>query len=182
MAEEAAGDIEPVLGFGTALFGMREQAVRRAIAEDFGIVGDAVDMSRHRYDRTTLLTIDVDGLLGIAGPARVVYVLGYASNGLVRIDLEWSAADGADADLSSLTGQVVGDLRNRDWAPAVVGRDQWLSDGARLLFVGDDGGGRRITVVVERGPGGDSSDVTVRRSYVADPLGPDIYQIPPGAF
>ena len=182
MAEEAAGDIDPVLGFGAALFGMREQAVRRAIAEDFGAAGGAVSASRHRYERTTLLTIDVDGLLGIAAPARVAYVLGYTSNRLVRIDLEWSVTDAAAGDLSSLIAQVIGDLRDRSWVSGVVVRDQPLRDAVRLLFVGEDGGGRRVTVIVEHRYDGDYAGAAVRRSYIADPLRPDIYRIPPGAF
>ena len=180
MAERAAADIEPVLGFGTALFGMGERAVRRAIEEDYDVAGDAVAVSRHPYEQTTLLAVDVDGLLEIAAPAQVVYVLGYTSNRLIRVDLEWRAADGVD--LSSLTARAISDLRHRDWAPAVVVRDQRLGDGPTLLFVGEDGGGRRVTVTVEPRPDGDASEATVRRSYIADPRQPDIYRIPPGAF
>ena len=182
MAREAVGDLDPILGFGSALFGMREPAIRQAIAEDFGISGDAVAVSRHRHEQTTLLTIDVDGLLEIAGAARVVYVLGYTSSRLIRVDLEWQPIDGIDADLSSLAKRVIGDLPHRTRAP-VGPVHEWLAgDGVQLLFVGEDGFGRRVIVTVMPVSAAGAPGSMIRRSHVADPADPDIYQIPPGAF
>ena len=208
--EEAEdGDLAEIAGFRSARFGMTENEVLAAIAEDFGVAAADVARETNRLERTQSLVVEVEDLLPDSGTAAVAYILGYQSGALIQVNVIWGAP--VDADYESDTLIVTGGALQRFFAEQryVEGSafaNVMLNDGTLVLFTGSDPDGRQATLTLvtrEVAPSAETADpgaaapedeaadepaertlvpVALRLSYVADPDEPDIFRIAPGAF
>jgi hypothetical protein len=76
-------------GFRSAKFGMSEQQVMRAIAKDFKISKNKVARQVTSAHKTTALIIHLPKVFPLGGPADIVYLLGYKSKRLMRVNVDW---------------------------------------------------------------------------------------------
>jgi hypothetical protein len=74
-----------IKGFRSAQFGMTQDQVLAAIATDFKIPADKVQITTSAQERTVVLTVTVDVLDPGPGPAIVAYIMGASSHKLARI-------------------------------------------------------------------------------------------------
>lgn len=186
-AAEAAAAKAVVDGFRSAKFGMTMDKVRKAIAADFKLSGDAVGEGENVAERTALLTIRVDDVLKDGGPAQVSYVFGYDSKTLIQVGILWDIQSSSEAKLLANAEVLSSYFRTAGYDPATV-RSSLALDNGLLIFRGEDAEGR-ATVLLLQGTFTDAGDQ--RRSlapsalallYAVDADNPDVFRIQSGQF
>lgn len=191
--ESAELDASPTIvtdGFRSAKFGMDIDAVRSAIAADFGIEESAVQASENAVERTQVLTVAVPDLIPEGGIAQVSYVFGYSSKQLIQVGATWS-----DKTDPKMTPKLLYDNSNvlrsyfmeQSYALDSVRSNAVLPNGI-LIFRGADAL-ERATLLLLQGiyaTADDGSNVLTPASldllYSADPNEPDIFSLPKGNF
>ncbi|MBF0563137.1 MAG: hypothetical protein HQL37_14255 [Alphaproteobacteria bacterium] len=180
-------------GFRSAKFGMDESAVRKAIVADFGLKDDKVHRDVHPTEKTTVVTIAVEGLLPDTGPAVVTYILGFHAQKLTQINVLWPQANATNLAGAAMT------LRNhflgQEFRPDSVVANAQLADGGLLAFRGIDQKGRMVIVHLQstqahddpkdKGAKPDSAKAPegyLRLSYIETPDKPDVFTLQPGQF
>ncbi|AWK89773.1 hypothetical protein [Azospirillum thermophilum] len=193
---EAAGKPAPqaekpveVNGFRSVRFGMTEEEVRKTAAKDLGIKPEALKAEDNPLERTRVLTARVADLLPKTGSARVAYTFGHSSRKLIQVTIKWSKALDASITSEHLLGNA-GLLRDyflqQGFKPenVVVNRP---ANGGIVVFRGLDPQNRMVllTLAAEPQAGAEKRDPVwseLQIAYVADPVKPDVYRIPPGQF
>ena len=174
-------------GFRSAKFGMAIDEVRKAIAADFKLSGDAVGEGENVAERTALLTIRVDDVLTDGGPAQVSYVFGYKSKTLIQVGVLWDVQSSSEAKLLANAEVLASYFRSAGYDPATV-RTGLALDNGLLIFRGEDADGR-ATVLLLQGTFTDAGNQ--RRSlaptalallYAVDADDPDVFRIQSGQF
>lgn len=174
-------------GFRSARFGMDEEALRKAVAADFGLKGDKISREVHPSEKTTVLTVAVDNLLPETGTAQVSYILGYQSRKLIQVNVAWLQFPGMNL------GAAATILRNHflgmEFRPDTVAVNAKLPDGSLLAFRGVDIKGRMVTVFYQpiakpegKANQGKTPEGALRLSYVETPDKPDAFVVKPGQF
>lgn len=196
-----------VTGFRSAEFGMNADQVRAAIRKDFSATNDQISEVVDPLQQTKSLVVRVQGLVPGAGNAEIGYVLGFKSKNLVQVNILWSnTIDGRETAQTINRTQAL--LRNyfsgKDFKPGTVVQDSRQSNGAVLVFKGDDAKGREVRLtsqtleLVAKPSAADSekkdkaaggADVPsrsevymLRLSYLANPRKPDIFRLKDGQF
>ena len=86
-------------------FGLSLKRVLDAIKNDFGKSADQVGRTVHPIERTQLLTIVVDGLLPVGGPARVkLRSSEYESKSLSQINVAWGQLANSETSQERFAG------------------------------------------------------------------------------
>ena len=204
-ADQTAAVVEPIAGFRSAAFDMTADEVFGAIFSDFGLGDDAVTVEPNLLERTTAMSITVEDLLPGTGLARVVYILGYQSQRLIQVNVIWGApidAEYAPEALVAAASMLQGFFAGRAWAPDTAFANVQLTDGTIVVFTGQDGDGRQVTLTyrdeaaaaepaseeaaedagAEDAGAEDARNGFLRLSYVEDPANPDVFRIQPGDF
>jgi hypothetical protein len=191
-------------GFRSALFGMKEGAVRAAIATDFGgRIGDmaqAVRVVENKVERTRVLVVRVPDLYPGAGLTEIGYVLGYKSQALMQVNLLWGTPltpRMTSADIGMVTATLLRYFADEGFSRDQVKANVRLGKGATMVFQGSDAKGRMVQLVrraelppasatgdkaADAKPSDDRRRLTLRLSYIADPKAPDIFKIEKGQF
>lgn len=136
-------------GFRSAVFGMTQDEVLAAIAEDHGIAEEDVAREANRLERTESLVVLVENLLPDSGPAAVVYIFGYQTRTLIQVDVLWGAPVDEDfqSDTLMLTGRTLQQFFSEQrYAEGSAFANVMLSDGTLVLFNGSDEQGRQATL------------------------------------
>ena len=176
-------------GFRSALFGMTPDQVRQAIRRDFSIPPDKIEAVENGVERTQILAITVPDLLPAAGPAQVVYVIGFRSRQLVQVTVTFGGA--ANPQMSAATAvdlarMLQTHLVSVGYKPDTVAVNLAQPDGTVVVFRGDDAQGRRTiaALVGVAAPEGQRPSVPpmLQISYIRDPQNPDVFQIRKGDF
>ena len=175
-----------VEGFRSARFGMVEKDLRAAIKKDFDLDAGAITLHADPTERTNSLIISVDNLLPDSGPAAIVYIMGYKSKALFRVNIAWGHGISDALSAEQVTG-LANSLRNylvgQGYNPEGLVLNQPIDDGSVVAFQGRDAQGR-MTPVVEADPEGKAQPkvqgASLRLSYTADPENPDIFKVEAG--
>lgn len=155
----------PIEGFRSALFGLDEAAVIRAITRDFGVVTP----ERHvdAGGRVTL-SADLPAPFPAGGDAHGAWTLA-PDRGLVRISLSWPAGapppPGELAEAAELLRDHLASYGENRLGLIV---DQAFPDGGRLVIL-SDGRGRTATLAYGPAVAGHREDITL------------VYSLPDGA-
>ncbi len=181
----------PVEGFRQARFGMSEAEVRQAVRRDFPAAG-RLSRTVHPREKTTVLATTVEDLLPDAGPARLFYILGYASKRLVQVNVIWSS-DGRSAERDEAIVAAANALRDHFQAqhpapPEQVFANQQVGEDALLVFRAAQPDGRMVLLLLSGVAAGRADrpptapPLTLQLSYIRDHRSPDIFRIEPGRF
>jgi hypothetical protein len=181
-----------VEGFRHARFGMSEPEVRQAARRDFPDAAGRLSRTTHASEKTTVLAVTANGLLPDAGPARVSYVLGYASKRLVQVNVVWSS-DGRSAARDEAVVAAANILRDHFQGqhiapPDEVVANRQVGEGAFLVFRAAQADGRMVVVVLsgagaaERARTPTLAPLTLQLSYIGDYQHTDVFRIEGGRF
>ena len=189
-AAEAPAAADPVLGFRSALFGMTQAEVRKAIQKDFGVAPDAIKSELNRAEKTHVLTAAVADALPGGGRSEVAYVFGYKTDKLIQIGVTWSKATDPSITPDTLYGdaqQLQEYFLQAGYAPGSIATNFPVANGV-VMFRGADADGRETVLLLE-GPvkrAGDAKRALTPTSlsliYKVDPKALDIYRLPKGDF
>ncbi|AWK84928.1 hypothetical protein [Azospirillum thermophilum] len=188
-----------VEGFRSAKFGMGEEDLRKAIRADFGVKDTDIERAENPVERTTALSVTVKDLLPGGGPARVSYILGYATKKLIHVNVLWARdlGDTPNETLLANASTLQAYLSEQPFQPDNVAMNAPLPDGSVLLFRGSDARSRVVLLTVSglarqaepgkkpgaKGAGKEAEDrPVIRLSYIANPAEPDIFRVKPGQF
>ncbi len=186
-ADAPQADIQ---GFRSAHFGMTEDEVRKAIASDFGIRGDAVMAEDNALLRTRQMTVKVPDLLPKGGAAQVVYILGYTSSKLIEVDVIWSKEIDQTMKPETLLSNaniLLNNFQRQTFPPNGVTVRTPVKEGM-VMFRGVDAGKRTVQVALlgnwseKKGDKMELTPTELRLSYVLDVGKPDVFQLQPGKF
>ncbi len=142
-AQEAA----TVEGYRSALFGMTESEVSKAIEKDFQLKGEQVKRSIHPIEKTPNLTVSLGEIIPESGPTAVGYIFGYHSKRLIQVNVHW----GWPANLEPVAANLVATaniLRRyfaaRGYPGDRVIMNQPADDGSIVVFQAADGRDRTV--------------------------------------
>ncbi|WP_380052866.1 hypothetical protein ACFE33_09990 [Falsihalocynthiibacter sp. SS001] len=179
-----------VTGFRSAEFGMDEESVLAAIKSDFGIEADSVLSGENNVERTRVLTVSIPDVLEGGGTAKVSYIFGYKSKGLIQVGISW----GADTDPNMTDALLVanGDvLRShfiaQGYDPETISVNTPLDTGI-LLFRGSDSEGRSSILLLQGSfeDSGEGQKTLLPQSlallYSLNPDNPDVFKVESGSF
>ena len=182
-----------VTGFRSATFGMSVEDVLKAIREDFGGSSLEVDNSIHPIERTELLSVAVNDLLPVGGPARITYIIGFQSQALSQVNIVWGRLANNEApqeELLAAGSLLTQHFSIREFPPEQTIQNQPMSDGSIVLFKGSDQENRTVLLRLLTAPRPQADDETNRStdhdslmlSYLREPEKPDAFRIEPGKF
>lgn len=191
---KAAYEVE---GFRGARFGMDEAQVRAAIQTDLQAKPDAIRVVPNAMERTTALIVSLPAMEPGPGPATAVYIFGYKTKKLIQVNLVWSPPGGAPAPDSG--PYLVAGVQLANYFNGFAWRDGKVTMGAQsgpstvVMFAAEDAKSGAVQVIVdgvaferkdskpETAPQKPGS-LSLRVSYIADRLAPDIFKLEPGRF
>jgi hypothetical protein len=186
----ATGSIE---GFRGARFGMSEQLLRQAIRRDFPAAASRLSRTTHPREKTTVLTFVVEDLLPDAGPARISYILGYASKQLIQVNIVWTS-DGRTTARDQALVEAANALRNHFQAqyhpPDEIVANYPIGEHAILVFRARQPSGRMLLLLLSgvgaagraAADGASAPPLSLQLSYIADYANPDVFRIERGRF
>jgi hypothetical protein len=179
-------------GFRSAHFGMTEAEVRKAIEEDFKLSGTTVHIVENPIQRTRALSVIVPALVPESGKATIDYVLGFHSQKLVQVNINWSTSvDPANkaTTLVQIGGTLQGYFQSETFLPGKAVSNAVLPNGGLLLFRGTDPAGHTVVLLLGGSVQQDVKEhkaqmtpTTLSLAYVADPAHPDVFQLQKGTF
>ncbi|HJQ59926.1 MAG TPA: hypothetical protein VJ890_23675 [Vineibacter sp.] len=177
---------------------MTEAEVRGAIHKDFAVKPDDIRATPNAIERTTALIVSLPSLDPGPGAATAVFILGYQSKKLIQVNVQWAhdgAAGKADTAPYLVAGvQLVNYFNQFSWRDGRVNLGIPIGPASLLLFGGEDDKTGAVQVLaegvtVERKAEGQLEaapqagvPVSLRVSYIADRLKPDIFRLEPGRF
>jgi hypothetical protein len=181
----------PITGFRNAQFGMTQAQVLAAIESEFKVPASAVKQGVNNLQRTNVMNVAVPDLLPGGGTATVSYIFGYQTHKLIEINILWSQA--TDPKITPAILYENGESLQQYFAGAGYAPDRStgniaVPDGI-LLFRTTDLTGNAIVLtlsgIVKKDPKSDKATLdptALALAYAADPLHPDVFQLPKGSF
>ncbi|KQO64194.1 hypothetical protein ASF22_21535 [Methylobacterium sp. Leaf87] len=191
VAVPAAKDAAFVLrGYRSATFGMTEAEVRDAIQKDYGLSGDAIKVEDNPGEQTRVFSIAVPDLLQGGGTARVAYIFGFKTKGLIQVAVQWSKATDdkiTPERLFSNANILRSHFMDASYRPDTIVTNS-IVNGGLLMFRGSDSL-EHTTMLLLQGQlaPGDGSQRMLTPSgllllYMADAKNPDVFRLPSGQF
>lgn len=181
---------DPVVGFRSALFGMSQAEVRKAIQKDFGVAPDTIKSDLNRAEKTHTMTVPVADVLPGGGKAAVSYVFGYKNDKLIQVAVTWSKATdpGITAETLYVDAQQLQEyLLQAGYVPSSIATNVPVANGI-LMFRGADADGRETAMVMEGAmkQTGDAkralTPTALNVIYKVDSKNLDVYHLPKGDF
>jgi len=178
-------------GFRTAKFGMSESTLRSAIEKDFSLPASAITKAENSLQRTTVLSVQVPGLVPDGGAAEVSYVLGYQSHKLIEVNILWSPEIDPKTTPAMLyqDGQSLQQYFASEAFPPDRTTGNIATPNGVLLFRATDTTGNAVLLIlsgtISKDQKADKSVLdpnTLTLAYAADPLHPDVFQLTKGSF
>jgi hypothetical protein len=188
---QAANAGTSITGFRNAQFGMTQAEVLAAIESEFKLPASAVKHGINNMQRTTVMAVAVPDLLPGGGVASVSYIFGYQTHKLIEINILWSKA--TDPKMTPAMLYQSGESLQQYFAGAGYAPDRStgniaMPDGI-LLFRTTDLTGNAIVLtlsgIVKKDSKSDKATLdptALALAYAADPLHPDVFQLPKGSF
>jgi hypothetical protein len=178
-------------GFRNAKFGMTEDQVRSAIETGFNIPASAITQTQNQLQRTTVLGVQIPGLVPQGGTAAVSYVFGYQSHRLIEVNILWSPE--IDPNVTPQMLYQDGETLQQYFAGEGFAPNRSTGNIATpygvLLFRTTDSTGNAVLLIlsgtVKKAPSGGQSQLTpstLTLAYSANALRPDVFQLAKGAF
>ncbi len=175
-------------GFRSALFGMEERDVLRAIYKDFKINRKQVSRIEHPEEKTLSLGIRVDKLLPNSGPAKIYYILGHKSHRLMHINVIWgrpATKNPNPQNVVAVANQLRNHLAQKSYRKEGLALNAKLSEDIILVFQGLDKKGRAVKLVLvnpKSDPDKVGENISLTLSYIEKPGKPDVFRIKEGDF
>jgi hypothetical protein len=176
-----------IKGFRSAKFGMDEKSVYRAIAKDFNLAKSKVVIVKDGITQTSSLTISVPNLFSTGGTAKIGYVLGYKSKGLITVNVLWGvgAAEKINGQSVINTANLLrGHFLKKRYLKNKLAVNGKISNNQTIIFRGQDQKKRMVVVLLTTGTmpkGGNTVEslnkVSLLLSYVKDAENPDVRKI-----
>lgn len=169
---------------------MSEAEVRQALQADFAVADEQIETGRNVIERTRILSATVPDVLPEGGQARLSYIFGYRSKGLIQVVASWDPdTDPAiDAQLLRDNGSVLQNyFLSRGFVPDTIKTNVIVDDGL-VLFRGADAEGH-VVLLMLRGRFSDGADggrvlapESLELIYMRDPDNPDVFEVESGSF
>lgn len=187
-----AASAAAITGFRRAQFGMSEPQLRQAMQRDFPEATKKLARYVHPREKTTVLAITAADLLPETGPARISYILGYASKRLEQVNLVWTVDGrdtGKDEAIIAAANLLRDHLRAQFQGAEGIVLNELLGKHAILVFRVSQPDGRMVLLLLTgagaaaRGEHGQAvPPLSLELSYIRDHAHPDIFRIEPGRF
>ena len=190
-AAPSVDDTYVLTGFRSADFGMSEEQVRSAIEADFGVSGEDVVELAQDVQKTRALAVFTDDILPDTGRARIVYLFGYTSGGLIQVTVTMGAPVDEEMELRDLLAagnQLRNHFLTQGYQSDTVIANQPINDAQIVFFRGFDVGGRMtlLTLTAPPAPEGDEGATppppSLSLAYILAPEEPDVFEVQPGQF
>jgi hypothetical protein len=165
--------------------------VRSAIAAEFKIPAGAITATENQLQRTTVLGIQIPDLVPQGGIAAISYVFGYQSHRLMEVNILWSPEIDPNTTPHMLyqNGVTLQQYFAGENFPADRSTGNIATPNGVLLFRATDAGGNAVLLIlsgtVTKNPKDNATELnptTLTLAYAADPLHPDVFQLPKGSF
>jgi len=179
-----------VEGFRSAKFGMTEAEVKKAIATDFGIKGNAIHEQPNAGERTKALLVKVPEVLPGGGTAEVSYIFGYHTKKLIQVSVSWSKATDpkmTPEQLFSNSSVLRAYFMSEGFKPETIATNMPIGGGL-LMFRGSDAKDHTAMLIMQGTftEGDHKQRVLTPTSlllfYIEDTKEPDVYRLPRGSF
>ncbi len=202
-AAAAEPEAASIKGFRSALFGMNETELRRAIAKDLKVKAQDIKAETHPTEKTRVLSVMTSDLLPDSGPALVAYQLGFRSKTLMQVSIVW----GRPIDPAPSPQRLVATantLRNYFAAQQFRAEGRLLNaqvEGGIIAFRGFDADGRMVLLALSSQPGDAAAarapkveaapapsphsalaSLSLQLTYALNPAKPDVFVIEKGQF
>jgi hypothetical protein len=192
MAQTAATAAGPSInGFRNAKFGMSESQVRGAIETEFNTPASAITQTENSLQHTAVLSVQVPNLVPGGGTAAISYVFGYQSHKLMEVNILWSPEIDPKTTPQMLyqNGESLQQYFAGEGFPADRSTGNVATPNGVLLFRATDPTGNAVLLILSGTISKDQklgksvlSPTTLTLAYAADPLHPDVFQLPKGSF
>ena len=179
-------------GFRSAKFGMSKKAIYKAIARDFKISKSKVKSNVHSLEKTTSLEVTVPKLIGVGGVAKIGYVFGYKSKKLMQVNVVWGrgATEKVDGqDVVDAANFLRNHLIKKKYQKEGFVANARMNDVMTIVFRGKDKKGRMALLVLTLPKAKKDEDakkaadkISLKLSYIADTVNPDVLTIGEGDF
>ena len=183
-----------VKGFRSAHFGMTEDEVRAAIAQDFKPADGAVTAFDNPAEKTRVVAMHLQSLEPAPGQVNITYILGATTHKLIHVNVVWSTGDSPTeqerAQMAAGGVQLSAYFREQVWKPGTTSAG--LTQGAPVfvMFAGVDPARAavelRATGVVILLPDGrkipGTGPAQLRLAYFDNVGGTDRAEVPKGTF
>ncbi len=188
-AKDAAGPV--IDGFRDAKFGMTESQVRSAIEIGFKIPASAITQTQNQLQRTAVLGVQVPDLVPQGGIAAVSYVFGYQSHKLIEVNILWSPEIDPKITPQMLyqNGETLQQYFASENFPAGRSTGNIATPNGVLLFRASDADGNAVLLILsgtvtknQKNNDTALNPKTLTLAYAANPLHPDVFQLPKGSF
>lgn len=171
-------------GFRSALFGMTEKEVLKAIYKDYKVSKSKIKRSIHSTEKTVSFNFKVKSLLPNSGRAKLFYVFGYKAKRLIQVNILWDRTSVPKFDpqrIIDTANRLRAHFLSRNFRKEDLVVNNKLSDGSFLVFRGSDFNGKRVVLLlvnpVPKEGQKPNQNINLRLSYIANPDSPDIYKI-----
>jgi hypothetical protein len=187
-----------VTGFRDLRFGMSEADVRASAAKAFAVKPADITSTPNPIEGTTVLTLKVNALDPLPGPAKIACIFGYNSKKLIQVNVIWGDEPSAPLDSTAL---ITGGTRLEryfagfNWRKDTTRTGIPVGENTVVLFSGEDekkGAVRLIADGVKFQVQREGNQQTTSPEpkgppkliihYIADRDNPDVAKIEPGKF
>lgn len=169
-----------VTGYGRARFGMSLDEVKALIGADYPSTRDVLKDQGARADGPVALTLLVQDLQPVPGPATVSYVFGASSQRLIAINVYWLTSQRATpaehATLTAAAATLASGFVGYQWPVLATARGHVIAPGVLVVFAGRDDAGRGVEIRLDGVP----YDLEQRASGAVAPLAPTRHVPTPG--
>ena len=208
---EETQEVATVEGYRSALFGMTEPEVRKAIEHDFQLKGEQVKRSMHPIEKTSNLTVSLGEIIPESGPTAIGYIFGYNSKRLIQVTVHWGWPANLEPDAANLVATA--NILRRYFAERGYPRDKVImnrpaDDGSLMVFQAADATDRTvrlklsvpaatgkinlnaatgdITFIENTGAANESPPAAqfpwLRLWYMKNAMAPDVFKVKKGQF
>ena len=178
-------------GFRGAKFGMTEAEVRAAVAADFNVPAGTITATENQLQRTAVLGVQIPNLVPQGGIAAVSYVFGYQSHKLMEVNILWSREIDPQTTPQMLyqNGETLQQYFASEGFPADRSTGNIATPNGVLLFRATDASGNAVLLIlsgtITKNPKDNNTQLNpnaLTLAYAANPLHPDVFQLPKGSF
>jgi hypothetical protein len=184
--ETSSSSAFKILGFRTAQFGMKEDDLRAALGQDFGVSSGNLTATEEVGLGTRTISFLLDGLVSGAGIAQLSYTFGHQGQDLIQIAVIWGGANRPEAGLPQVeaaAAELKRYMRSLPFDPGMTSYDLPQPDGSILLARARDRENRAV-VLIRSDPvdGAGVKRPMLQLIYLRNEKQPDVFRIQKGQF
>lgn len=170
-------------GLRLAAFGMDQDAVIKALRDDFGLEERDLKKSIHSFSKTPIITTPAVPLIEGLPPVAIDYVFGFESGALMQINLDWhvSEQEGLSKEtLYAIGGNLQKFYLGQNFDPGKIETAVPISKDQLILLRAEDVDGNMILLLMEglekRQDSLEETPLSLTLSFQKDPDNPDIFK------